>query len=155
MSFSRMFKRDQPTKLSIFKNAEFTGWSFLFYTRAVRTAAILSKEFQVDIAVETDLHEWLVNAAGIKTVSHALIKMRGTYAYITKRIDRSIHGDEAELSVMEDFRQSLNRITSDKYKASYGSCGKPILLYYSHSSYIVKREIFCETVREAETMCFK
>ena len=30
VSFSRMFKRDQPTKLSIFKNAEFTGWSFRF-----------------------------------------------------------------------------------------------------------------------------
>lgn len=31
------------------------------YTRALQTAAILSKELQADIAVETDLHEWLAN----------------------------------------------------------------------------------------------
>jgi len=28
------------------------------YTRAMQTAAILSKELQIDIAVETDIHEW-------------------------------------------------------------------------------------------------
>lgn len=31
------------------------------YTRALQTAAILSKELGVDIIVETDLHEWLAN----------------------------------------------------------------------------------------------
>lgn len=31
------------------------------YTRALQTAAILSKELQIDIIVETDLHEWLAN----------------------------------------------------------------------------------------------
>lgn len=31
------------------------------YTRAVQTAAILSKELQIDIAIETDLHEWMAN----------------------------------------------------------------------------------------------
>lgn len=31
------------------------------YTRAVQTAAILSKELQKDIVVETDLHEWIAN----------------------------------------------------------------------------------------------
>ncbi len=31
------------------------------YTRALQTAAILSKELQIDIAVETDLHEWVAN----------------------------------------------------------------------------------------------
>lgn len=31
------------------------------YTRALQTAAILSKELQIDIVVETDLHEWLAN----------------------------------------------------------------------------------------------
>ena len=31
------------------------------YTRAVQTAAILSKQLQVDISIETDLHEWLAN----------------------------------------------------------------------------------------------
>ena len=31
------------------------------YTRALQTAAILSKELGLDILVETDLHEWLAN----------------------------------------------------------------------------------------------
>lgn len=31
------------------------------YTRAVQTAAILSKQLAADIAIETDLHEWLAN----------------------------------------------------------------------------------------------
>ena len=35
------------------------------YTRAAQTAAILSKELQADIMIETDLHEWLANKAYI------------------------------------------------------------------------------------------
>ena len=31
------------------------------YTRAVQTAAILSKELGADIVIETELHEWLAN----------------------------------------------------------------------------------------------
>lgn len=31
------------------------------YTRAVQTAAILSKELQKDIIIETNLHEWMAN----------------------------------------------------------------------------------------------
>lgn len=31
------------------------------YTRALQTAAILSKELDIEIAVETDLHEWIAN----------------------------------------------------------------------------------------------
>ncbi len=31
------------------------------YTRALQTAAIISKAIGVDIAVETDLHEWIAN----------------------------------------------------------------------------------------------
>lgn len=31
------------------------------YTRAIQTAAILSKELGIDILIETDLHEWLAN----------------------------------------------------------------------------------------------
>jgi broad specificity phosphatase PhoE len=31
------------------------------YTRAVQTAAILSKELGADLKIETDLHEWLAN----------------------------------------------------------------------------------------------
>lgn len=31
------------------------------YTRALQTAAILSKELHIDIIIETDLHEWVAN----------------------------------------------------------------------------------------------
>ncbi len=31
------------------------------YTRAVQTAAILSKQLGLDLVIETDLHEWLAN----------------------------------------------------------------------------------------------
>ncbi|MGI6607376.1 MAG: histidine phosphatase family protein [Erysipelotrichaceae bacterium] len=31
------------------------------YTRALQTAAILSKKLSIDIIIETDLHEWLAN----------------------------------------------------------------------------------------------
>jgi len=31
------------------------------YTRALQTAAILSKELNIEIKIETDLHEWLAN----------------------------------------------------------------------------------------------
>lgn len=31
------------------------------YTRAVQTAAILSRELQADLIIETDLHEWMAN----------------------------------------------------------------------------------------------
>ena len=35
------------------------------YTRALQTAAILSRELDAPVAVETDLHEWLANKAYI------------------------------------------------------------------------------------------
>ena len=56
------------------------------YTRALQTAAILSKELGADIVVETDLHEWLANKNYIyekdKTAEKAYIeyrKKRGKY----------------------------------------------------------------------------
>ncbi|MGI6510050.1 MAG: histidine phosphatase family protein [Erysipelotrichaceae bacterium] len=35
------------------------------YTRALQTAAILSRELDIDIMIETDLHEWLANKSYI------------------------------------------------------------------------------------------
>ncbi len=50
------------------------------YTRALQTAAILSKELGADIVVETDLHEWLANKNYIyekdKTAEKAYIEYR-------------------------------------------------------------------------------
>ncbi|MGI6462069.1 MAG: histidine phosphatase family protein [Candidatus Scatomorpha sp.] len=50
------------------------------YTRALQTAAILSKELGADIVVESDLHEWLANKNYIyekdKTTEKAYIEYR-------------------------------------------------------------------------------
>jgi len=75
-----------------------------------------------------DLAMRLAEAAGIRTVPHALIRMggEGEYAYITKRIDRDIRGEVVRLYAMEDFCQLSRRLTQDKYRGSYESCGKLI-----------------------------
>lgn len=76
-----------------------------------------------------DLAMRLAAMAGIKTVPHALIRMNGEYAYITRRIDREIRSNTVRLYAMEDFCQLSNRLTQDKYKGSYESCGRVIRKY--------------------------
>lgn len=76
-----------------------------------------------------DLAMRLAELIGIQTVPHALIKMKGEYGYITKRIDRDITQDQIKLYAMEDFCQLSNRLTQDKYKGSYENCGRIIKKY--------------------------
>ena len=76
-----------------------------------------------------DLAMRMAEMLGIQTVPHALIKMNGEYAYITKRIDREITEREVRLYAMEDFCQLSNRLTQDKYRGSYENCGKIIKKY--------------------------
>ncbi len=76
-----------------------------------------------------DLAMHLADMTGIKTVPHALMKMNGEYAYLTRRIDREINHDAVRLYAMEDFCQLSNRLTQDKYKGSYENCGKIIRKY--------------------------
>ena len=76
-----------------------------------------------------DLAMRLADMSGIKTVPHALIKMNGEYAYITRRVDRDIKGDVVRLYAMEDFCQLSSRLTQDKYKGSYENCGRIIRKY--------------------------
>lgn len=76
-----------------------------------------------------DLAMHLAETAGIKTVPHALIKINNEYAYITKRIDRDIKEGSVFLYAMEDFCQISGRLTQDKYKGSYESCGRIITKY--------------------------
>ena len=71
----------------------------------------------------------LAEIMGIQTVPHALIKMNGEYAYITKRIDRDITGEKIRLYAMEDFCQLSRRLTQDKYRGSYENCGRIIKKY--------------------------
>lgn len=73
----------------------------------------------------------LAALAGIQTVPHALIRMKGEYAYITKRIDRDISENAVRFYAMEDFCQLSTRLTQDKYKGSYESCARIIRKYSS------------------------
>ena len=45
------------------------------YTRALQTAAILSRELDAPVAVETDLHEWLANKAYIYEDDETVTRM--------------------------------------------------------------------------------
>ncbi len=65
---------------------------------------------------------------GIKTVPFALIKLKDSLAYITKRIDRE---GEAKLA-MEDFCQLSERLSEDKYSGSYEGCARVIKRYSDH-----------------------
>ena len=82
----------------------------------------------------------MADAAGIRTVPHALIyrpaaaaeqenhavgKQTEEYAYITRRIDRTADMPSGMLA-MEDFCQLSGRLTEDKYKGSYEVCAKII-----------------------------
>lgn len=86
----------------------------------------------------------LAKMAGIKMVPHALMNVCGQYAYITKRIDRQIKGDCINLYAMEDFCQISNRLTHDKYKGSYESCGR-IIKKYSRCPGLDLSELFLRT----------
>lgn len=49
------------------------------YTRTLQTAAILSKELQIDIIVETDLHEWVANKNYIYEEDEIAVKNYNEY----------------------------------------------------------------------------
>lgn len=88
-----------------------------------------------------DLAMRLAEMAGIQTVPHALIKMNGEFAYITRRIDRAIKSDVVSLYAMEDFCQLSNRLTQDKYRGSYESCGR-IIVKFSNRPGLDLSELF-------------
>ena len=67
----------------------------------------------------------MAEAARIRTVPNALMKIRDENAYITKRIDRA----GGALYAMEDFCQLSGRLTEDKYRGSCESCAKIIQRY--------------------------
>lgn len=87
----------------------------------------------------------MADIAGIKTVPHALIRMNGTFAYITRRIDRKLTDHSTELLAMEDFCQLSGRLTVDKYKGSYESCGRIIRKYSEYEGFDLS-EMFLRVV---------
>jgi serine/threonine-protein kinase HipA len=92
-----------------------------------------------------DLAMRLAETAGIRTVPHGLIHVSGTYAYITRRIDREIKNDVVRLYAMEDFCQLSNRLTQDKYRGSYENCGR-IIKKYSDRPGLDLSELFLRVV---------
>ena len=76
----------------------------------------------------------MADKAKIRTVPHALVKNKDSYAYITKRIDRVFSKDSnVKMFAMEDFCQLDLRLTQDKYKGSCERCGNIIKKYSSRS----------------------
>ncbi len=60
----KAYPNRHPSNQSNCQRCAITGCCIILsspYTRAMQTAAILSKELGIDIAVETDLHEWVAN----------------------------------------------------------------------------------------------
>lgn len=73
-----------------------------------------------------DLTMHLAVIAGIQTVPHSLLRMQsGSFAYITRRIDRIKQGKLP----MEDMCQLTERLTEDKYKGSHEQIAKAIIRY--------------------------
>ena len=87
----------------------------------------------------------MADACGISTVPHALIQSSGTYAYITKRIDRIIDDHHVRKFAMEDFCQLDLRLTQDKYKGSYERCAG-IINRYSSRIMLDQTELFLRLV---------
>ncbi len=73
----------------------------------------------------------MAREAGIATVPHALIRGRGTYAFIMKRVDRVTADGITKRLAMEDFCQLDQRLTRDKYRGSYERCAGVIRRYSS------------------------
>lgn len=87
----------------------------------------------------------MADAAGISTVPHALVFENGSFAYITKRVDRIFEKNEVRTLAMEDFCQLDLRLTQDKYKGSYERCSK-IIRKYSARAMLDMTELFMRLV---------
>jgi len=74
-----------------------------------------------------DVSMHLAEIAKIETVPHGLIRFcDGELCYITRRIDRTVHGEKLP---MEDMCQLSERLTEYKYKGSHEQVAKLILRY--------------------------
>ena len=90
----------------------------------------------------------MADRSGLSVVPHALIRLSGEYAYITKRIDRdAVLSSRVQMLAMEDFCQLSLRLTQDKYKGSYEQCVRVIRRYSSRPgldiSELFLRLVFC------------
>ena len=90
----------------------------------------------------------MARKTGIATVPFALMCVGDRYAYITKRIDRSLPtraNPTAQMLAMEDFCQLEYRLTEDKYRGSYERCAK-IVSKFSQRPGLDLSELFLRVV---------
>ena len=84
-------------------------------------------EDYIQLPENEDLTMHLAEAAKISVVPHSLIRMAdGELGYITKRIDRTKHGEKVD---MEDMCQLTLHPTEYKYKGSHEQIAKAIMQY--------------------------
>ncbi len=99
-----------------------------------------------------DLTMHLAEISKIETVPHSLIKFAdGQLAYITRRIDRTKNGGKLP---MEDMCQLTERMTENKYRASYEQIAKAIGKYATAPKLDIinfwQEVIFCFIVGNAD-----
>jgi Uncharacterized protein related to capsule biosynthesis enzymes len=91
----------------------------------------------------------MADVSGLAVVPHALVRLKDTYAYLTRRVDRVYTQDDTSVQMlaMEDFCQLDQRMTQDKYRGSYERCVKVIQRYSSRPgldlSELFLRLVFC------------
>ena len=91
----------------------------------------------------------MADVSGLAVVPHALVRLKDTYAYMTRRVDRVYTQDDisVQMLAMEDFCQLDQRMTQDKYRSSYERCVKVIQRYSSRPgldlSELFLRLVFC------------
>ena len=72
------------------------------YTRALQTAAILSKALNVDISVETDLHEWIANKGYIYETDEIAVEAYREYTANKGEYPFNVEKDWETASLIRD-----------------------------------------------------
>lgn len=90
------------------------------YVRALQTAAVLSKELGIEIAVETGLHEWLANKSYIYESDE---KAGQSYREYVEWNGAYPQGEERDWETSAMMRERFLRVL-EKYR----SCGKVIVV---------------------------
>jgi broad specificity phosphatase PhoE len=105
---SQIVESSKDTRLS---NAELIITSP--FGRTMHSAAILSKELNLEIRVETDLHEWLADAVDYEYLSDEVA--RGYYKKLTENGGKHPQGEKC---VWESAQQMKDRVLKvlEKYK---------------------------------------
>ena len=83
------------------------------YTRTLQTAAILSKELQIDIIVETDLHEWLADAVTYEFLPDDIAQK--SYKALSENEGRHPIGETCLWESAEQMKKRVMKVL-DKYK---------------------------------------